>query len=207
MKYIIKLENEADGMIASIKGEVTLKTENELVLLVNDIGFRVMVPKAVAAQAVVTEKIHLLTTLIVREDSLALFGFSKEEELELFNKLISINGIGPKTALAILSTLPVDTIVAAAMSNRDDVFSQVPGIGKKSAQKIMIYLHDKVSKMPIKEMIVSHEDVDVNSEVMDALTGLGYSVVEAQSAVQAIPKNAPKDLENRLRIALQYFLS
>ena len=194
-------------MIASIKGEVTLKTENELVLLVNDIGFRVMVPKAVAAQAVVTEKIHLLTTLIVREDSLALFGFSKEEELELFNKLISINGIGPKTALAILSTLPVDTIVAAAMSNRDDVFSQVPGIGKKSAQKIMIYLHDKVSKMPIKEMIVSHEDVDVNSEVMDALTGLGYSVVEAQSAVQAIPKNAPKDLENRLRIALQYFLS
>jgi len=207
MKYIIKLENEADGMIASIKGEVTLKTENELVLLVNDIGFRVMVPKAVAAQAVVTEKIHLLTTLIVREDSLTLFGFSKEEELELFNKLISINGIGPKTALAILSTLPVDTIVAAAMSNRDDVFSQVPGIGKKSAQKIMIYLHDKVSKMPIKEMIVSHEDVDVNSEVMDALTGLGYSVVEAQSAVQAIPKNAPKDLENRLRIALQYFLS
>jgi len=207
MKYIIKLENEADGMIASIKGEVTLKTENELVLLVNDIGFRVMVPKAVAAQAVVTEKIHLLTTLIVREDSLTLFGFSKEEELELFNKLISINGIGPKTALAILSTLSVDTIVAAAMANREDVFSQVPGIGKKSAQKIMIYLHDKVSKMPLKEMIVSHEDVDVNSEVMDALTGLGYSVVEAQSAVQAIPKNAPKDLENRLRIALQYFLS
>ena len=190
-------------MIASISGEVLSRTEHDLVILVGGVGFRVLVPKAVSTAALVGEKIDLFTALIVREDSMTLFGFMQEEELDLFNKLISISGVGPKTALSILSTLSVETIISAALANRDEVFSQVPGIGSKSAQKIVIYLHDKVSQLPGKEFISTYRDV--NAEIIDALIGLGYSVVEAQSALQSIPKDAPQDLESRLRIALQYF--
>lgn len=190
-------------MIASISGEVLSKNEHDLVIFVGGVGFRVLVPKAVSAAAVVGEKIALLTTLVVREDSLTLFGFKQDQELELFNKLLSISGVGPKTALSILSTLSVETIISAALANHAEVFSQVPGIGSKSAQKIIIYLHDKVSQLPDKEFLSTYKDV--NAEVIDALIGLGYSVVEAQSALQSIPRDAPQDLESRLRIALQYF--
>ncbi len=190
-------------MIASLSGEVISRTEHDLVILVGGIGFRVLVPKAVSAAAVVGEKIDLFTALIVREDSITLFGFKQEQELDLFKKVLSISGVGPKTALSILSTLSVETIITAALANRDEVFSQVPGIGSKSAQKIVIYMHDKVSQLPGKELFTTYKDV--NAEVIDALIGLGYSVVEAQSALQSIPKDAPQDLESRLRIALQYF--
>ena len=90
-------------MIASIKGEVSAKTEHDLVILVGDMGFKVMVPKAVSAQAVIGEKIHLLTNLVVREDSLTLYGFETREERDLYILMLSVNGVGPKTALAILS--------------------------------------------------------------------------------------------------------
>jgi holliday junction DNA helicase RuvA len=190
-------------MIASLRGEIAAKSEHDLVILVGDVGIKVMVPSAVSAQAVVGEKIQLLTNLVVREDSLTLFGFQSEEERELFNKLISISGVGPKTALAILSTLSVNVIISAALASRDEVFCQVPGIGKKSAQKIVLFLHDKVTQMAGREIASVYKDI--NAEVVDALVGLGYSVVEAQSAVQSIPKEAPDDLENRLRLALQFF--
>ena len=190
-------------MIASISGEVLSRTEHDLVILVGGVGFRVLVPKAVIAAVVVGKKIDLFTALVVREDSLTLFGFKQEQELELFNKLLSISGVGPKTALSILSTLSVETIISAALANRDEVFSQVPGIGSKSAQKIVIYLHDKVSQLPGREFLSTYKDV--NAEIIDARIGLGYSVIEAQSALQSIPRDAPQDLESRLRIALQYF--
>lgn len=190
-------------MIASIKGEILTKSDNELVILIGGVGIKVMVPKEISAKALVGEKIHLLTTLIVREDSLTLFGFEQEEERDLFNKLMSISGVGPKTALAILSTLPVDAIITAALANRDDVFSQVPGVGKKTAQKIVIYLHDKVTQIKGRETLSTFSDI--NSQLIDALVSLGYSIVEAQSAIQSIPRDAPQDLESRLRFALQYF--
>ncbi len=190
-------------MIASISGEVLSRTEHDLVIMVSGVGFRVLVPKEVSAAAVVGEKIDLFTALVVREDSLTLFGFKQEQELDLFKKLLSISGVGPKTALAILSTLSVETIISAALANRAEVFSQVPGIGSKSAQKIVIYLHDKVSQLPGREFLSTYKDV--NAEVIDALIGLGYNVVEAQSALQSIPRDAPQDLESRLRIVLQYF--
>ena len=114
-----------------------------------------------------------------------------------------MNGIGPKTALAIISNLSVDAIINAILSNHDDIFCQVPGIGKKTAQKIVLFMHDKVDNMVTKEAILGYKDI--NSEVMDALVSLGYSISEAQSAIQSIPKNTPDDIENRLRVALQFF--
>jgi Holliday junction DNA helicase RuvA len=190
-------------MIASIKGEITSKSENDLVINVGGIGFKVMAPKVTCAKEIVGNIINLYTYLVVREDALTLYGFETREERDLYTLILSINGVGPKTALSIISTLSVDAIISAALANRDEVFCQVPGIGKKSAQKIIIYMHDKVSQMTGKEIIPGFKDI--NSEVIDALVGLGYSVVEAQTAIQSIPKDSPEDLESRLRIALQFF--
>ena len=190
-------------MIASIKGEVSTKCENDLVINVGGIGFKVMAPKTTCAKAIVGDNINLFTHLVVREDSLTIYGFESREERDLYILLLSVNGVGPKTALAIISTLSVDMIISAALANRYEVFCQVPGIGRKSAQKIIIYMHDKVSQMTSKEIIPGFKDI--NAEVIDALVGLGYSVVEAQTAIQSIPNDAPEDLESRLRIALQFF--
>jgi Holliday junction DNA helicase RuvA len=190
-------------MIASIKGEVSTKCENDLVINVGGIGFKIMAPKAACAKAIIGNNINLFTHLVVREDSLTIYGFESREERDLYILLLSVNGVGPKTALAIISTLSVDVIISAALANRDEVFCQVPGIGRKSAQKIIIYMHDKVSQMTSKEIIPGFKDI--NAEVIDALVGLGYSVVEAQTAIQSIPRDAPDDLESRLRIALLFF--
>jgi Holliday junction DNA helicase RuvA len=190
-------------MIASIKGEVIVKGENDLVILVGGIGFKVQTPKSVCVKTQLGDHASLFTYLVVREDALTLYGFESKEERDLFNLFLSVSGIGPKTAFSIISNLSVDVIINGVLRNQDEVFCQVPGIGKKSAQKIVLFMHDKLGHLVGKEAMVGFKDM--NSQVMDALVGLGYSIVEAQSAIQAIPKNTPDDLETRLRIALQFF--
>ena len=190
-------------MIAVIKGEIIDKGENDLILQVSGLGFKVFTPKSVYLKSQIGDFLSLFTNLVVREESLTLFGFETKEEKNLFGLFLSVNGIGPKTALAIISNLSVDAIINAILSNHDDIFCQVPGIGKKTAQKIVLFMHDKVDNMVTKEAILGYKDI--NSEVMDALVSLGYSISEAQSAIQSIPKNTPDDIENRLRVALQFF--
>ena len=131
-----------------------------------------------------------------------LFGFEQEIEKEFFSLLIGVNGVGPKIALNILSTLTVEAIRNAVLSEQPDVFVRVPGIGKKGAQKIILSLQGRVgSEAEFGSMRIS----DVDTEIIDALTSLGYSVVEAQTALQSLPKDAPQNVEERLYLALQYF--
>jgi Holliday junction DNA helicase RuvA len=106
-------------------------------------------------------------------------------------------------ALAILSTLSIDNLRNAVIGERSDVLTRVPGVGKKTAQKILIDLKDKL-KIGLDAAPVDAFD-DVNSDVLDALIVLGYSIVEAQTAIQALPMDAPKNVEDRVRLALQYF--
>jgi len=189
-------------MIASLEGEIIAADEDFLVVRVGGVGLRVYVPAALRSQPRIGETIFLHTHLVVREDALTLFGFETDQERQFFNMLLGVNGVGPRTALAILSTLPVETIRRAVLSEQSDLFARVPGVGKKTAQKILLHLQGKVSGtleglgQPVS---------DIDTEVMDALTALGYSVVEAQSALQSIPRDTPKDLETRVRLALQYF--
>jgi len=190
-------------MIASIKGEVIEKSENSLVVQVGGVGLRVFVPAALAASYEYGEHAQFFTHLVVREDNLSLYGFDNAEARSLFQNLITVNGVGPRLALAILSSLSVDMIYRAVLSEQAQLFNQVPGIGSKTAQKIVLYLHDKLK--PLMEAGVISAVRDVNRELMDALAGLGYSVVEAQAAIQSLPKDAPQDLESRLRLALQFF--
>lgn len=194
-------------MIASVNGEVLGAEENSMVVQVGGgIGLQVNVPSSLAASARPGERVFLHTYLIVRQDALILYGFEQPEEKRFFILLIGVDGVGPRTALAILSTLSVDAIKRAVWSEQAEVFSRVPGVGKRTAQKILLHLQDRI-KTDRTGLEVAAGLVDVDSEVIDALTALGYSIVEAQAALQSIPRDAPKDVEERLRIALQYFSS
>ncbi len=149
------------------------------------------------------DRIFLYTHLVVREDLLALYGFESLEERDLYAMFLGVSGIGPKTAMSILSTLNPDSIRRAIVENQVDVFSRVPGIGKKSAAKILLQLQGKIPADMLQQGAAVSGDVD--TRVFEALTSLGYSVVEAQAALQSIPKDASCEVEERLKLALKYF--
>jgi len=190
-------------MISSLLGELQQKEDNSLVVAVGGVGLRVSVPKGLAERLNVGDKIFLHTHLIVRETELSLYGFESAEDRKLFTTLLSVDGVGPKVALSVLSTLTLDAIQRAIFSDEPDLLSRVPGVGKKTAQKMALYLKDRLKPADALARVASMSDMD--AEILAALTALGYSVIEAQSAIQSIPKDAPQDVEERLRIALQYF--
>ncbi len=189
-------------MIASVQGEVIAAGEDNLVISVGGIGLRVFVFPLVRSQARIGEQIFLHTYLVVREDALSLYGFEHEEERNFFLLLLGVNGVGPRLAMSILSHLAVDAIRRAVLSEQAELFGRVPGVGKKTGQKIILYLQGKVGEGSQLEAMPAN---DIDTEVLEALTALGYSVVEAQRAVQSIPRDTPNDVEARLRVALQYF--
>jgi Holliday junction DNA helicase RuvA len=190
-------------MIATLRGEIAQVEENALIIEVGGVGLRVFVPAPIRTRAKAGEIILLYTHLVVREDALILYGFESQSERELFNTLLGVDGVGPKAALSVLSTLSLDTIQRAVFAEEADLLNRVPGVGKKTAQKIALHLKDKLKPMDTLATVAAMTDRD--SEVLAALTALGYSVVEAQTAIQSLPKDAPEDTEERLRMALQYF--
>ena len=190
-------------MISSLLGELQQKEDNSLVVAVGGVGLRVTVPKGLAERLNVGEKVFLHTHLIVRETELSLYGFESAEDRKLFITLLGVDGVGPKVALSVLSTLTIDAIQRAVFSDEPELLSRVPGVGKKTSQKIALYLKDRLKPSDGLARVASMSDVD--SEVLAALTALGYSVVEAQSAIQSIPRDASQDVEDRLRLALGYF--
>jgi len=190
-------------MIASLMGKVQEVLGDSLVVQVGGVGLQVYVPAATHDRHRAGDNISLQTHMIIRQDLLALYGFETREEREFFNLLLGVNGVGPKLSLGILSVLSPDAIRRAVFHEQAEIFSRVPGVGKKTAQKILLQLQDRIPMVPGLEPIGVLSDLD--AQVIDALTGLGYSVVEAQTAVQSIPREAPQDVEERLRLALHYF--
>ncbi len=190
-------------MIASIRGTVTYKNENFLVVETGGIGFKVFVTAQACATTQEGSPIFLHTHQITREDGMYLYGFEKIEERDLFIQIISVSGIGPKLGMAMLTALSAEAIQRAVMQEQDAVFSNVPGIGQKTAKKIILLLKDKIQPLLGEagfEMIP-----DADTDILQALVGLGYSLQDAQKAVTSIPKDANEDAGERLRIALQYF--
>ncbi len=190
-------------MIATLRGEVTQVEDNAVIVETGGIGIRVMLPKPLRERLKTGEAVFLFTHLVVREEAWSLYGFDSQTERELFTILLGVDGVGPRTALSVLSTLNVETVQRAVFTDDADLLSRVPGIGKKTAQKMLLYLHDRLKPAEGLERIAALTDAD--SEVLAALTSLGYSVVEAQTAIQSLPKDAPQDVETRLRLALQQF--
>lgn len=189
-------------MIASVRGMVIAKYDDAVVVEMGGIGIEVLASRVALEDCHVDSPVSLVTRLIVREDSLTLYGFGNVHERDLFDVLIKISGVGPKLGMTIVSTLSIDNLRNALVSDRVEILTRVPGIGKKTAQKIMLELKDK---LPLGlDAVPSGGFDDMNVDVMDALVALGYSVVEAQSAIQALPPDAPDNLEERTVLALGY---
>ena len=190
-------------MISLIRGTVAVIESDSIIVEVGGIGVQVFVPAPVKDNVQPGDAVFLHTRLVIREDNWILCGFETKESRDFFNILLGVNGIGPRLAILILSTLSPETIRRAIFNEQVEIFSRVPGIGRKTAQKILLYLQDRIPQTDTLGTIAMMSDID--SEVLAALTALGYSVVEAQAALQYIPRDTPQDVEMRLRSALQYF--
>ena len=188
-------------MIASISGSVQRIEEDHLIIQVGGFGLKVWVPvTALEVAGAVGTAITLFTYLHWRDNEIALYGFTTQDELDLFELLLGVSGIGPRLALSIVSTLSPEVLTGAVAQDEPAVLQRVPGIGKKTAERILFHLKDRMDldHLPGGVAIIS----DLDSQVIAALTSLGYSIVEAQTAVQRIPRDAPRELEERIRLAL-----
>ena len=189
-------------MIASLEGKVLSIRRDSIVVGVGGVGLHVFVPRNVLEQLPGTGRtIFLYTRLIVRETELALYGFDTEDDLLLFDTLLGVNGVGPKVALSILGTLSPELLRGAVMREETAVLQRVPGIGKKTAERVMFQLRDKLDLTA--EAAAAPLVSDVDADVIDILTSLGFSIVEAQSALQHIPREV-SDIDDRVQAALQY---
>ncbi len=195
-------------MIHYIKGELAHISENEIVIENNGIGYVIEVPLSVLpALPSKNEEVKIYTELYVREDMLKLFGFLTEEDLQIFRMLITVSGIGPKGALAILSLMTPEQLRFAILANDVDQISAAKGIGKKTASKLVIELQDRLkakagSSNETAAAVSGGREVSSRSEAVEALVGLGYSVAEATAALKRVSEE--NSLEEMIKLALRY---
>jgi len=189
-------------MIASLRGQVSAIGKTYLVVEVGGVGFQVHVPAGLLGRDQLGRTVELRTHFYVRENALSLYGFGSEDELTLFELLLGVERVGPRVALALLSALSPDALRAAIAQGNAEVLARVPGIGPKTARKISFDLKDKVKAEMEIPAVPALTDADV--EVIEALTTLGYSVAEAQAALQSLPAEE-MPLEEKIRLALAYF--
>ncbi len=186
------------SMIASLSGTIRHKDTTSLVIDVGGVGYRVAVPADVSLATSLSQPVFLWTHLAVRETSLDLFGFLERETLEIFELLITISGIGPKTALGILNVASPATLRQAVGSGDTSYLTRVSGIGKKNAEKIVMELKDK--------LIVTDEeksmDTRTEGDAMEALLSLGYSERDARDALKKVDKTV-KGASDRVKQALK----
>ena len=183
-------------MIASIKGIVTHLEDGVVILDVGGVGFAVFVPSSISVQ--IGEHPLFFTHLHVRENEISLYGFLDPDEKHLFEILLGVSGVGPKAALSILSTLSVDTLRHSVLNDQPAVLSRAPGVGKKTAQAIVLHLKDKIARQGLTGIQVNEDDADV----IAALTALGFSIVESQRALQQLPRDADLGLDEKIRRSL-----
>ena len=183
-------------MISTLTGIIQSKGKGTLTVLLGGVGLEVYVPNPLFEESKPGDKVSLRTYLVVREDALTLYGFETSEEKEYFILLMGVTGIGPRLALAVMTTLSPEAIRRAVFHEQPEVLTRVPGIGKKTAQRALFHLQDRIGDIDDLSQVAQMRDVD--TELLEALTSLGYSVVEAQAAIQAIPRDTSDDIEIRL---------
>ena len=194
-------------MIASVRGLVQFVCSDHLILDVSGVGLIIYAPRGVLGSVGQIGDIAMIHThLHVREDALILFGFESPAQRALFNLLQGVTGIGPKVALALLSAASPDELQTAIAREDITMLSRVPGIGKKTAARLVLELKGKFGTMAISAGTAATPGLlSLNTELIEILISLGYSATEAQAAVSSLPADAPPDIEERLRLALQYF--
>lgn len=199
-------------MYAYIKGELADIAEDNIVLECNNIGYNIRVPLSVVQRLPgigATVKVYTYTS--VREDAFLLFGFLSKDDLEIYKKLITVNGIGPKGALGILSVMSADDLRFAILSGDAKTIAKAPGIGAKSAERIILDLKDKISLQPETfdtedTVIGAAENTAVKNEAIEALVALGYTPAEALKAVKQVQITDDMDSGEVLKRALKAFV-
>ncbi len=191
-------------MIASLQGVVESLGTDWAIINVGGVGFRVYMPSSVLSTlGTAGDSVKLHTHLHVKEDELSLYGFSTADELYLFETLIGVSGLGPRLALAMLSTMKVEQLTMAIATGSTDILTSVPGIGKKMAERLVLELKDRIGAGLVA--VPAAQVAEEHAEVLAALTSLGYSVSEASQAVATLPRTDGLSLEEQVKLALQYF--
>ncbi len=182
-------------MIVSVEGKVAAVGKGFAVIEVGGVGLRALIPASTAAQLQVGERARLFTHLLVREDALTLYGFATAAELELFELLIGVSGLGPSKALALLSGSSVQSLRADIARENVNALMRIPGIGRRLAAQIVLDLKDKVGPVAAEAAL--------DGEVLAWLTTMGFPATEAQAAVAKLPHDPSLAIEERVRLALQ----
>ena len=200
-----------DSMYAYIKGELAEKNIDSIVVEAAGVGYLIYIPTQYFDMLPDEgEDVKIYTYLCVREDAMILYGFLSKDDLEIFKLLITVSGIGPKGGLAILSTLPADDLRFAILSGDSKAISKAPGIGAKTAQRVILDLKDKLSleeAFELKSEHVSRQNENgssgVKNEAVQALVALGYASSEALKALNGIEITDDMDVETLLKAALK----
>ncbi|MFC2008265.1 Holliday junction branch migration protein RuvA [Chloroflexota bacterium] len=191
-------------MIASLRGRLEALGGDWAIVNVGGVGFQVYMPTStLSTLGTIGEEVKLHTHLHLREDNVTLYGFGSAEELGLFQTLISVSGLGPRLALAMLSAMKVEQLSMAIATGSIDLLMVVPGVGKKMANRLVLELKEKIGAAWIAAPAA--QLAQENTDVLAALTALGYSVTEASRAVASLPLSSDLSLEEKIRLALQYF--
>ncbi len=190
-------------MIAAIDGILESRDIDSVVVKTGAFSIIVHVPGSTLNKlGKPGESVYLYTHLHLREDNISLFGFQSKGELQIFNKLISVNGVGPRLALALLSALDPQELVSGILGNNINLICSAPGVGKKLAGRIILELKTKLEKEGMYEF-APVIDADENAEVLEALVNLGYSAREATQAISSIPGGKEMKLEDKITFALR----
>ena len=186
-------------MIAAIEGTLEQLDSDSAVVKAGPLSLRVYLPSSTLGQlGSIGDRVYLHTHLYLREDNIALYGFSSIPELNLFQTLLTVSGVGPRLALLMLSSFSTEQLVQAIISENSNLLSQVPGLGKKMASRLILELKSKLEKE--WESIPSAQ---VDSDLIAALTNLGYSLKEASRVASRLPASPEASLEEKIKLALQ----
>lgn len=192
-------------MIAAVEGTLERRGPDWAIIKIGGVSLQVYVSTSTLSQlGAIGQRVQLSTYLYWKEDNIALYGFTSEQDLGLFKLLISVNTVGPRLALAMLSSMSSDQLALAIGSGNVDLLTQVPGLGRKTASRLVLELRSKLEKEPAGVTSYLAED---NAEVAAALTKLGYSAAEAARAVAELPQSPDLSLEDKVKLALRHLIS
>jgi len=203
-------------MIAFVKGKLEETAYDSVIVDVNGIGMEIFTSAyVISAMPRVGEEVKLYTYFHIREDIMQLYGFLSKDDLDIFKLLINVNGIGPKAALAVLSSMPADTLIFAILSEDIKTIEKAQGIGVKTAKKLVLELKDKISSMSEAKILkneeitesrsVSEAELKVKDEALEVLAALGYSLAEAMKALNKVKISENMTSEDIIKLALKNF--
>src|SRR3989339_135964 len=189
-------------MIAYLRGKIQNKQKNYIILNVRDIGYLVFVSETIFVDLEIGQEIELYIHQHIREDAHTLYGFKSLEQLEMFELLLTISGIGPKSALAVIGIASVDDIKDSISRGDSSLLIKVSGIGKKTAERVVLDLRDKVGYLAVSGVAGTTCDISSSRDEIDALIALGYSLQQAREALQKVDSQIT-DSGERIREALK----